>query len=243
MAPNLNRDKTLHRRILTDIEQKIVSGQWQPGYRLPIEVDLASSYGCSRMTANKVLTQLAQSGLIERRRKFGSYVCHPRSQSAVIEISDIETEVASLNLPYAVSVLSRTVRKAKRLETDADESWSGAKLLEVSCLHSAAGRPFCLETRLISLEMVPEATDVDFSSCSPGKWLTEQVPWTSAEHKIFAAAASTEAASSLGIERGAACLTVERRTWKDGTAITKAIFTYPASNHAVVARFTPAGRD
>ncbi len=51
-----------------DLERLILSGDWPPGHRLPFEVDLAAQYGCSRMTANKVLTQLARAGLIERRK-------------------------------------------------------------------------------------------------------------------------------------------------------------------------------
>ena len=59
---------TLHSRILADIEGRIVSGEWSPGYRLPFEVDLAVQFGCSRMTMNKVLAQLVRSGLVERRK-------------------------------------------------------------------------------------------------------------------------------------------------------------------------------
>ncbi|MGG2473725.1 histidine utilization repressor, partial [Rhizobium sp. BR5] len=32
--------QTLHQRILSDIEGRIVSGEWPPGHRLPFEVDL-----------------------------------------------------------------------------------------------------------------------------------------------------------------------------------------------------------
>ncbi|MBN9194540.1 MAG: acetate--CoA ligase family protein, partial [Microbacterium sp.] len=69
------------------------------------ELDLAEQYGCSRMTVNKALTQLANAGLIERRRKAGSYVAQPRAQSAVLDIHDIRDEVQSLGLPVVARVL------------------------------------------------------------------------------------------------------------------------------------------
>ncbi|MBW8787882.1 MAG: GntR family transcriptional regulator, partial [Rhizobium leguminosarum] len=47
---NQSRDPTLHQRILSDIEGRIVSGDWPPGHRIPFEVDLATQYDCSRMT-------------------------------------------------------------------------------------------------------------------------------------------------------------------------------------------------
>ena len=90
---------SLHERILTEIEQNILSGHWPPGYRIPAEVELTEQYQCSRMTVNKVLTQLAHAGLVERRRRAGSFVKRPQSRSAVLEIRDIRAEVAQLGLP------------------------------------------------------------------------------------------------------------------------------------------------
>ena len=60
---------SLHERILNDVREKIVSGTWPPGFRIPFETDMAKDYGCSRMTVNKALTQLARYGLLERARK------------------------------------------------------------------------------------------------------------------------------------------------------------------------------
>ena len=105
-------DLSLHQRILGDIEDRILSGEWQPGFRIPFEVDLAEQYKCSRMTVNKALTQLAKTGLIERRRKSGSYVTQPRAQSAVLEIRDIKLEVQSLGLAYDYRLLSKTRRRS-----------------------------------------------------------------------------------------------------------------------------------
>ncbi|MCF5941665.1 GntR family transcriptional regulator, partial [Xanthomonas perforans] len=70
---------TLHQRIRQDLEQRIHSGDWPPGHRVPPEHELMAQYGCSRMTVNKVLGLLADAGMIERRRRTGSFVArqHP----------------------------------------------------------------------------------------------------------------------------------------------------------------------
>src|SRR5258705_6488594 len=91
---------SLHRRILSDISERIVSGDWPPGHRIPFEHELSAEYNCSRMTVNKALSQLAKAGLIERRRRSGSFVRLPQSQAAVLEIHDIRIEVETLGLPY-----------------------------------------------------------------------------------------------------------------------------------------------
>ena len=203
------KDATLHQRILSDIEGRIVSGEWPPGYRLPFEVDLAAQYGCSRMTANKVLTHLARAGLIERRKKSGSFVRQPATQSAVLEIHDIEAEVRSLKLPYSYRLEKRSRREAQEADRQHLELSETASVLDLVCLHHAGERPFCLEERLISLATVPEAADEDFSRSAPGTWLINQIPWSTAEHRIYALSATTVVAKALDIARNAACLVIE----------------------------------
>ncbi|CDZ70529.1 Histidine utilization repressor [Neorhizobium galegae bv. orientalis] len=235
------KEATLHHRILSDIEGRIVSGEWPPGYRLPFEVDLAIQYGCSRMTANKVLTHLARAGLIERRKKSGSFVSQPVTQAAVLEIHSIEAEVCSLKLPYSYRLEKRARREASPVDRQYLELSEAAPVLDLVCLHHAGERPFCLEERLINLTTVPEAESEDFSKSAPGTWLISQIPWSTAEHRIYAQPASTEVARTLDISRNAACLVIERRTWGSTGPVTFVRFTYPGDRHALVARFTPGG--
>ena len=112
---------SLYQRILSEIRARILSGEWQPGHRIPFEHELSVEYGCSRMTANKAMSELAKSGLIERRRRSGSFVSRPRSQAAVLEIHDIRTEVQALGLPYRYQLVSRGTRDA----TASDEAEFG----------------------------------------------------------------------------------------------------------------------
>lgn len=70
---------SIYQRIFTDIETKIISGDWRPGDRIPVEHELAAEYRCSRMTVSKALSALSERGMIVRRRKTGSFVASPRS--------------------------------------------------------------------------------------------------------------------------------------------------------------------
>lgn len=234
------KEATLHQRILRDIESRILSGEWPPGHHIPFEVDLATEYDCSRMTVNKVMTELAKAGLVERHRKAGSFVRQPQAQSAVLEIHDIEAEVKSLGLAYGFTL----VRKEERVATADDrrllEIGDGPSVVQVLCIHFAGERPFCIEERLINLAVVPEAVGSDFAGMPPGRWLLRQVPWTTAEHRISAVSAEAETARMLRIAKGAACLVIERRTWSGQGPVTWVRFTYPGESHALVARFTPA---
>ena len=232
---------TLHRRILADIERRIVSGEWPPGHRIPFEVALAEQYGCSRMTVNKVLAEVARAGLIERRRRSGSFVRLPQAQSAVLEIRDIGDEVRSLGLPYSYRVTRRVRRRAGRGCGCRLDVPASTPVLDTECVHYAGPHPFCLEQRLINLDVVPEADKATFADIAPGPWLVSRVPWSAAEHVIRAAPADADLASVFGVAPGTACLVIERRTWSGTGPVTLVSFTYPGERHTLVARFQPTG--
>lgn len=241
-SPNIQKpeESSLYQRIFNDIRDKIIAGQWEPGHRIPFEHELTIRYACSRMTVNKALTQLVAAGLIERRRRSGSFVRRPRSQAAILEIHDIRTEVEALDLRYAYVLLGRDVRKRRPEDAERLGPKKVQRILELRCLHQSNEQPFCLEERLISLDAVPEAGNEPFDETAPGPWLIGRVPWSSAEHRISAAAASPEAAEALAMEEGAPCLVIERRTWSADLPVTYARFTYAAESHSLVARFQPA---
>ncbi|MDX6748196.1 histidine utilization repressor [Geminicoccaceae bacterium 1502E] len=232
---------SLHQRILGDIRERILSGEWPPGHRIPFEHELAASYACSRMTVNKALSQLAASGLIERRRKSGSFVRRPASQSAVLEIRDIGEEVRDLGLAYRFEITARARRKAAIADRERLDLAAPGPVLVLTCQHFAGARPFCLEERLINLAAVPEAAEADFLEEAPGPWLLHRVPWSSAEHRITAAAAEGPAAQALRLAPGTPCIVVERRTWSAEQTVTHVRLTYPGDTHALVARFGPGG--
>ena len=142
---------TLHQRIRRDISERILSGAWPPGRRIPAEHELMAEYGCSRMTVNKALGPLAESGLIVRRRRAGSFVARPRIHSVVLDIPDIQAEVTARAQAYGYDLMLRGVRQARDAETEALGLTGPARVLALRCLHRAAGRPFALEERLINL--------------------------------------------------------------------------------------------
>ncbi len=231
---------TLHRRICDDIERKILSGAWPPGQRIPREHDLMERYGCARMTVNKALTALVSAGLVERRRRAGSFVARPPVQSAVLEIPDIRVEVERRGHAYGLKLLDSERRRATAADRDLIPVGARAQVLALTCLHNAGSRPFALENRLINLAAVPEAANVDFTLEPPGTWLLQHVPWNEATHEIAAVEADAELAAALGIPPGRACLVVERTTWRSNTPVTHVRLTFPGDLMRLVAAFTPA---
>lgn len=233
------RPGTHHDRILAELRGRIVSRDWPPGTRLPFETELADHYGVSRMTMNKVLTQLAREGFLTRRRKLGTFVAAPRAESAVLEIPDIAAEVGALGLDHAYRLLTREIRPPTPAEREAARIAEGGEVLALSGLHLGGGEPFCLEARIINPAAAPRALAQDFAAEAPGSWLLREIPWTSAEHRIRAVSAAGPLARQLGLRAGEACLEVTRRTEVAGTWVTLARQTYPGHRHQLVAQFAP----
>lgn len=229
---------TLHKKIRTDIAEQILSGAWPPGRRIPFEHELMTQYGCSRMTVNKALSPLAEDGLIVRRRGAGSFVSQPRIHAAVLDIPDIQAEIAARGEPYSYELLSRALERGGG-GGGGDVDLGPGPILALTCLHRARGRPFALEERHISLVSAPAAETVDFTAISPGAWLLGFIPWTEAEHRISAVNVSRGTAKLLDVAPTAACLSVERRTWRGDDRITQVRMLFPGDVYDLVARFAP----
>lgn len=232
---------SLHKRIRADLEARILSGDWLPGHRIPFEHELMAQYGCARMTVNKVIAGLAAAGLIERRRRAGSFVAQPRLQSAVLQIPDIAQEVAARGEDYGYELLACRRRQADARDPLASELPDGTDVLDLRCRHLANGRPFAVEERLIALAIVPEAAEIDFTHVPPGSWLLGHVPWTAAEHRISALGASAREGRELDVAKGTPCLCLERRTWRAEDTITYARQLFKGDYYNLVARFSPQG--
>src|SRR5258708_14789617 len=96
-----------------------------------------------------------------------------------------------------------------------------------------------MEDRLINLQAVRDARREDFSTTPPNTWVVGHVPWTEAEHRITACNADKGVAEDLKIDEGAACLVIERRTWRNGEPITAGRPTHPRPLHYLIAPFPP----
>jgi GntR family histidine utilization transcriptional repressor len=227
---------SLHQKIRKAIEDKILSGAWEPGHRIPFERDLMAEYGCARMTVNRAIASLVDAGLIVRRRRVGSFVAQPHIRSLILDIPDIKADVIARGGSYGLRLISRRVRKA----ASADEKALAGQgtILALRCLHLANGRPFALEDRIISLKAVPAAAAADFSVDPPGTWLLAHVPWTEAEHRITAINADAAMAGVLAVPVREACLLLERRTWRGRVNITAVRQIFLGATYDLIARFS-----
>ncbi len=77
----LSPERARYRRIAHSLRDAILSGVYQPGDRLPTEMELARTHAVSRVTAAAALTELAHAGLVTRTPRLGTIV-RPGAQYA-----------------------------------------------------------------------------------------------------------------------------------------------------------------
>lgn len=232
-------DVALHRRIRSDLEDRILSGDWPPGYRIPYEHELMEQYGCARMTVNRAVSALVQAGLVERRRRAGTFVAQPSMDSAVLAIPNLPEEIGARGKKYRYELRSREERAASAADAKAFQIDVGSRIVEVKSRHFADEIPIVSETRIINAAAVPAVLDVAFDNEPPGTWLLDNVPWTEAEHNISAITPNRQAAQELEIPRSLACLCLERRTWRNGQTVTFVRQIFRGDVYHLSARFAP----
>ncbi|MEA4938821.1 MAG: GntR family transcriptional regulator [Christensenella sp.] len=70
-------------KIQNYVFEKIRSGEYQLGSKIPSEIELAETFSVSRVTANKAIKEMSLMGVLERVRGRGTFVCSDQSVSTV----------------------------------------------------------------------------------------------------------------------------------------------------------------
>lgn len=74
MSWNFDSDRPIYAQLLERMQMQIVSGQYQPGSRLPSVRELAATANVNPNTMQKAFAELERSGLISTQRTNGRYV-------------------------------------------------------------------------------------------------------------------------------------------------------------------------
>lgn len=202
------------------VQRRISERVWEPGALIPGEKDLAEEFGCARATVNRALRQLAEAGLLERRRKGGTRVTRHPVRKATLDISITRHEVEQRGKAYSFNTLSKRLAAPPKAISAAMKLPPGEKHLHIKTLHKADGRPFMFEDRWINTLTVPHLLDADLSQVNANEWLVENALFTHGSISFSAAGATKYQAQQLAIEPEDAVFIIQRSTWQSDHSIT-----------------------
>lgn len=228
--------KTGFLEIKQEVVRRVHRGIWPPGCLSPTEMELAKEFGCARATVNRALRELAEQGLVDRKRKSGTRVKTMPARYARFEIEVVRQTIEELGAKYRYALVHKSVGVApawivSQLALSPDEP-----VMHLKCMHYADNRPFQHEERWIIMSTVPRISEADLETQSPNEWLLSEVPFTDAEITLSAVAPDAPLSEFLAATQGAPLFRLERTTWLDGRVVTYVRMTYK-QGHSMTTRY------
>lgn len=209
----MNETRLSWRDLRDAIHGDILSGRYGPGDRLPRDADFAAQFDCARTTVARAMQDLADSGLVERRRKGGTRVRPDPVTRGTFDIPVTRLEVEGKGGSYAHQVIARETAAPPRGVLATFGIADTAPMLHLRALHLSDARPYIFEDRWVSLDTAPEILDADLSAISANEWLVRNKPYDRLDMRFYAVEADAETATIMEVAKGAALLVIERTTW------------------------------
>lgn len=203
-----------------EVRRRILQRDWKAGDYIPHEADLAREFHCARATVNRALRDLAEEGLLDRRRKAGTRVAVNPVRRARLDIQVIREEIEARGAVFRHTILSREMREPPPETRARMRTAQGVAVLHLRTLYTADGAPYVYEDRWINPDAVPTAADEPFSEVSPNEWLVREVPFEGGDFTFSALTATAVEASVLACPAGEGLFVIDRTTWNSGAVVT-----------------------
>ena len=205
--------------IRAEVLRRIRMRLWLPGAVIPTEQALAYEFGCARATVSRALRELAEAGVLERRRKSGTRVALHPVRKATLDIAVTRLEVEGRGQVYGYHLAEAAMAAVPMAICSKLGLVQGADWLHLRSLHLADGVPFLAEDRWLNPQVLLDPSP-DFAAISANEWLVSHVSYARGDIAFSAANATLDEAAMLGVAQGAALFITERSTWGDSAPIT-----------------------
>ena len=230
--------RPFYQQIKDSILQKIKSGDWAPGEKVPSEHTLVQELGVSRMTVHRALRELTQMGHLERVHGVGTFVAESTGHASLIELKDIADEIKARGKEHHAKVKQLEKIKVDQHIIDRMQLKHGNDVFHIVVLHLQDGVPIQLEDRFVNPQVAPAFLNVDFVTTTPTQYLMSLFRPDEIEHTVQAVMPNADTSDMLQISRTEPCLRLIRRTWKQQEVVTYVSLLYPSSRYDLVARYT-----
>ena len=178
MFNKISAGLSLSDKVALDLLQKIESGEFPPGAKLPTEPVLSEMFGVSRTVIREAISRLKNEGMVVPQQGSGIYVSQQSqlrplriqveeatSIESVMQIVElrraIETEVASLaavrRTPKHLEVIKKALAAIKA-DMDAGGNGVSADVAFHRSIAEATGNPFLLKTLAFLNQFLEAAT-------------------------------------------------------------------------------------
>jgi GntR family transcriptional regulator len=204
-----------YRQLLIILRNKILKGDLAPGERIPSEEDLINTYGLSRGTVRKAISQLEQERLIDTEHGVGSFVraLHPNAvpfQFVPVSAAD-STPGDSYYEVLAQESIPAPMAVAEKLKID-----PGTPVIHIARRKLTSGQAVSYSERYLQENILPSLLKADLTRVGSIHDMlvgSSEYPLLRAEIEIEAHLISEQEAHLLQALPGESVIVVNRITY------------------------------
>lgn len=207
----------LYEQVKDHVLRRIRSGEWGPGARVQSEHELVRELKVSRMTANRAIRELVQSGVLSRVAGLGTFVADLKAAGHPLQIRSIAAEIRARGHAYRAEIVAHEaiappadVRALLGLRARVREVYHSV------IVHFDNDVALQAEERYVNPTAAPGYLGVDFRTVTTHDYLMDAAPLERVEHVVRAVAPTPLVARLLSLAAGDVVLLMERTTWSRG---------------------------
>jgi len=165
------------------VSEKIESGEWAAGHRLPTEAELSREFGVSRITVRHAMQLLQNQGMLERKQGRGTFVAQPKLASDLMSMYTDGLRVKEMGRLPQLELVSLELKKppasvASRLKLPVTD-----RVYEMKRLLLGDGEPLTLMHSWLPAERFPDFPERGLDSRTMGSVMREYGITEAFQHK------------------------------------------------------------
>jgi GntR family transcriptional regulator len=235
----LSATTTKHAQV-RGILEKLIDGELNAGDAIPSERALVERLGVSRVTVRQAISDLVDSGTLQRIHGKGTYVTGPQVDSR-LHLTSFSREMRDRGLSPATVVLSATEEPANDQVSHALRLQPGRPVVCVKRLRTADGTPMACEVGYYPAMLFPGLLQRELGSLYDVFASEYGIVATSGEQTVRAESADARVARLLRVAKRAPLLVQERVTHAGERVIELCTSWYRADRYRIHMAITPRG--
>ena len=144
---------------------QITTGQWQPNFKLPSEIELAETLGISRGSLRKTIGLLIAKGLLVQVHGKGTFVSpNIFEQSWAGRLSTVADELRIKGVPFSTETLTKQLLPAPGKVAAQLDLPAGETMFYLKRLRRVDGKPILLAESYFAASRYGQLMDADFDT-------------------------------------------------------------------------------
>lgn len=156
MKLNVTSQSPLYMQLKQIIKEDIQKGVYQPGQKLPPEAEIGSTYGVSRITVRRAISDLVEEGVLHSQQGKGSYVRESKEKRELIYVGSFSDLTTASGKTPSVQILSNRIISADEKLAETFRIKHGDPVLKLQRLLFIDNQPFIIEVSYFHLGLMPE---------------------------------------------------------------------------------------